>query len=365
MIMLTKNVIIFLKDNVIFPVLCQIIKREMSEMKKYVYLLMSTLLLVGVISMSGYMINGSDTGVEVTVLAKHSVDNTITANGKLQYRSGKQVRSKNAGVMEAFKVKSGDNVKQGDVLYSFYKIDDAYTALISQYTGAGSIEALIGTASKYTSASDLIAELKKYCPVETVRSEYDGRVSSIKYKPDEPFEKNAVIMQISEQHTLEVPVNISENYIGSISRGQKAEVSFNALPEKTFSGTVTKLADEASVTSGLTGKETTVEVTVTLDSSDDELRVGYSAVCTIRLSTDEDVLVLPYDLIRSDEGGDYVFVAEKNKARKRYIKTDKEYKDGIRATEGVSQGDAVINDSEGLYDGQKITIIKRTVQTND
>ena len=112
-------------------------------------------------------------------------------------------------------------------------------------------------------------------------------------------------------------------------------------------------------------KETTVEVTVTLDSSDDELRVGYSAVCTIRLSTDEDVLVLPYDLIRSDEGGDYVFVAEKNKARKRYIKTDKEYKDGIRATEGVSQGDAVINDSEGLYDGQKITIIKRTVQTND
>ena len=37
----------------------------------------------------------------------------------------------------------------------------------------------------------------------------------------------------------------------------------------------------------------------------------------------------------------------------------------MRVSEGLSQGDCVIVNSEGLYDGQKITIAKRRVQTND
>ena len=334
-------------------------------MKKYAYLFLATLLLVGVIVTSGYMINGSIPGVEVIILAKHSEDNTISASGKLQYRSGRQVKAPFAGVMSDVKVKNGDIIKKGDELFSYYKIDDAYTALLSQYSGMSSMEEIIGAASKYASSADLVSELKKYCPLETVSAGYDGKVTDIKYGTDEPFEKNALILKISENQNLEIPVYINESYIGSISKGQKAAVRFSAMPEKTFAGTVTKISDEAEVTSGLTGRETTVEVIITLDSADDKLRVGYSAACTITLSTDENVLVLPYDIIRTDEDGDYVFLAEGSRAVKRYITADKEYRNGMRVSEGLSQGDCVIVNSEGLYDGQKITIAKRRVRTND
>ncbi len=334
-------------------------------MKKYVYLLLSTLLIVGVITMSGYMIKGTSADVEVTILSKRSVDNTITAGGRLQYRSGKQVRSKAAGIMGTVNVSNGDAVKKGDELYSFYKIDEAYTAMLSQYSGLGGLEAVFGAASMYASPSELVTELKKHCSLETVVSEAEGRVTDISFGADEIFEKNALIMKISEENSLEVPVNISENYIGSISIGQKAEVKFNAIPDRVFGGKVTKIADEAAVTSGLTGKETTVEVTVTLDKGDKELKAGYSASCTIKLSTDENVIVLPYELLRSDDGGDYVYLAIKNKAHKRYVTIGKEYKNGAGISEGLSQGDAVINNSEGLTDGNKVTITRRTVQEND
>lgn len=334
-------------------------------MKKYVYLFLATTLLIGVIIASGYMINGSVPEAEVIVLAKHSEDNTISASGKLQYRSGKQVKVPSAGIMADIMVKNGDTVKKDDPLFSYYKIDDAYTALISQYSGLESMDAIIGAASKYGSSADIINELKKYCPLETVTSEYEGKAADIKYGRDELFEKNALVMKISEKQTLEIPVNINETYISGVKKGQKAVVHFNAVPEKTFTGTVTKISDEAAVTSGLTGRETTVEVIITLDGKDDRLRAGYSAACTIKLSTDKDVLVLPYDIIRTDENGDYVFIARDGTAAKRYITADKEYKDGIRVSEGLSQGECVIVNSEGMYDGQKITIIKRRVQTND
>ena len=120
---------------------------------------------------------------------------------------------------------------------------------------------------------------------------------------------------------------------------------------------MTKISDEAVQTTGLSGKETTVAVTVTLDDKkNDELRIGYSADCTIVTSTDENVLVLPYEYIHSDNKGDYVFCAVRNRAKKIYIKTGNEYKDGTQVISGLNKNDKIIKNE--VYEGQNIIIKK-------
>ncbi len=333
-------------------------------MKKYIWLFMATLLILSVISMSGYVMMGEEADAEVITLEEKSMDSTISANGRLQYKAGKNITAESTGIMNTVNVKNGDSVKKGDTLFTYYKIDDAYTAMASQYAGAEGIEALVKSASGFGDINDILSEVKKYCRIESVCSQYAGRVSGLRYKTDDIFEKNAAVMKISDKLTLEIPVNINESSIEKIKTGQSADVVFSAVPEKHYKAKVTKIADEASVTGGLTGNETTVEVTLTLEDADKSLKVGYSAACTIVTSTDNSVLVLPYDCIRTDEDGDYVFLAKRGRARKVYITTGREYKDGAEITDGLKAGDKVITGSGSLNDGQRITITDRTVQND-
>ncbi len=333
-------------------------------MKKYIYLILITLIISGSIIMSGYIINGQIVQTDVLVLKEQDIDNTITASGKLQYRSGQAIKSSDTAIMESVSVKNGSEVKKGDLLYTCYIIDDAYTAMLSEYSDlirSGSVSALL---KDYGGSEGLMEELKKNCKKESIYAKSSGKVTGIKYSENDLIEKDSVILRISDKAVLEIPVNINENYINQIQKGQKADVVFNAEPEKHFLASVTNIAGEASMTSGLTGKETTVEVTLTLDEAGEELRAGYSAVCCITTSTDRKVIAVPYEAVYSEDGDDFVLVACHNKAEKISVKTGKEYKEGIEILEGLKEGDQLIVNTEKVKEGQRISIRERTVQTN-
>lgn len=330
-------------------------------MKKYVYLFLLTLAVLAAILMSGYMLGETETEAEVVELSACDMDNTITSGGKLQYKSGKEVKAETAGILDSIYVKNGDTVQKGDELFSYYRIDDAYLAAASAYSGAEGIASLLQSAAAYTGTDELLSLIKSYCPLHSVRAERSGTVSSLKISPDDFFEKNASLLRIADRSTLEIPVHISENQIEAIHKGQRAQVRFSALPDKTYQATVTSIAKEASVTGGLTGKETTVEVILTLQQSDSHLRVGYTASCSIVTSTDRGVLVLPYDCIRTDSGGDYVYTVRQSRARKTYIHTGTEYKSGAAVSDGLSAGDVIVRNGESMSDGRRLKITNRAV----
>ncbi len=317
-------------------------------MKKYVYLFLGTLVMIGVIVMSGYMVNGSTAETEIFTLKPQEMSNTVTASGKLQYQSGKSVQAEEWGIIKEIKVKSGDKVKKGDVLFSYYQAEMA-----SQYADMQNVEALLGNSSL---KEQILEEVKKYCTVREICAEMEGKVSGVPYQADDIVSKGADVIKLSNTGVLEIPVNVNENYIDRVAVGQKAEIAFRAVPDKEYTGKVTKISDEAVQTTGLSGKETTVSVTVTLEGEkDDKLRIGYSADCTIVTSTDKNVLVLPYEYIHSDDEGDYVLTAVKGRAKKVYFTAGKEYKDGTEIVSGLDQEDKIIKNTE-INDGQGIII---------
>lgn len=331
-------------------------------MKRYVYLFSVTAVIVGMIIMSGFLTAGGIYEAETFVIKTRDMDNTVTGSGKLRYSSGKNIRSYYSGIAGEINVKNGDTVKSGDILYTIYKADESYTSMLSDE----SISALLGSMTGSNDASGIIAEAKKYCTPEAVYSDTDGTVTDLSVHEDDIIKKDAVVMKITDTNTLEIPVDINELDIGLIETGQKAEISFTAMPDRKFSGEVTAVADEAEQTSGLTGRETTVEVTVTLDSNEptENLRAGYSASCSVITSTDKDVLVLPYEQIRTDDNGDFVFLMKDNRAIKKYIKTGREYKYGAEISDGLKSGDIIIDSKEDVTEGQNV-IIKQHVVNSD
>ena len=136
----------------------------------------------------------------------------------------------------------------------------------------------------------------------------------------------------------------------------KVRISFTAVEDKKYSGSVTDIAKEAKQTTGLVGKETSVGVTATRDESDDRLKPGYSAECIIIISLDKDRLILPYEYLNQDSSGEYVFIVKHGRARKQYIKTGEDYSSGAEILEGLIPGDKIITDKKELSDDDRIVI---------
>ena len=323
-------------------------------MKKYIYLILVTFLSISVILMSGYAIKNDAAEVETFALFPKSVNNTVTVSGKLQHSAKQSVKVNNIGVIKEIKVSSKDKVKKGDLLFSYYKLNKNAEETISQYYD---LESAISLLKDSTIKNQVLKEIKNNSEIEEVYSDYDGVIEDIAYSKDDIIDKSSEIMKITDESDLEIPVNINETYINKIEKNQKTDIVFTALPNETFKGTVEKIADEATQTSGLTGKETTVKVIIKVnDDIKNKVRIGYSADCSIITSTDHNILVVPYEYIRSDDQGDYVLIVKKNYAKRVYIKTGKEYKEGTEITSGLSKNDMIIKNCDDIDNGQKIKI---------
>lgn len=320
-------------------------------MKKYFFLFTVTAGLIAALMLSG---NAMKASAQVTYFTIYPTDaeNTVTAAGKLQYSSEKSYQTDNYCLIDHYCVKNGDKVKKGDPVVYVYEADNGIDFAPSDIK----IKNIIGSIDQISVPEKVIEEIRKYTSFKEICASMDGTVTGISAQDEQIVSGHSVLFKIADRDTLMIPVNINEAYIEKVSPGQKASVRFTALPEKTFSAVVSRISDEAKQVSGLTGKETSVEVTLCLEETDPALRIGYSAECIITISTDRNVLIVPYEYIRSDEKGEYVMTASKHQAIKKYIRTGKEYKQGAEAVTGIRSGDRIIINYQDISDGQRISL---------
>jgi HlyD family secretion protein len=130
----------------------------------------------------------------------------------------------------------------------------------------------------------------------------------------------SLLYQVSDLSTITAEVKVDETEIVNVKLGQPAEVTIDAIRNKTFKGHVTEIGQSAiGRTTGLTSGQssTTTEeakdfkVVVTLDDPPPGLRPGLSATAKITTATRPDAVTIPIqalavrmrrDLEESDKG---------------------------------------------------------------
>jgi HlyD family secretion protein len=139
-------------------------------------------------------------------------------------------------------------------------------------------------------------------------SPLDGIVTSLPVHVGEnvvPGIQNSVgslLYQVSDLSTITAEIKVDETDIVNVKLGQPAEVTIDAVRNKTFKGHVTEIGQSAiGRTSGLTsgqGSTTTEEakdfkVVVTLDDPPPGLRPGLSTTAKITTATRQDAVTVP------------------------------------------------------------------------
>jgi HlyD family secretion protein len=114
----------------------------------------------------------------------------------------------------------------------------------------------------------------------------------------------SVLFQVSDLAVITAVVKVDESDIVNVKMGQPAEVSIDAIPNKTFKGKVTEIGESAlskttgQTTTGSTTGSTAEEakdfkVVVTLEDPPPNMRPGLSATAKITTATRQNAVAIP------------------------------------------------------------------------
>ena len=81
-----------------------------------------------------------------------------------------------------------------------------------------------------------------------------------------------VLLTIADMSVIEAEVEVDETDIPSVSLGQVAKITIDAIPEKTFTGKVTEIGISPIQVTGQARQATNFKVVVTLDNEIPEVR---------------------------------------------------------------------------------------------
>lgn len=140
--------------------------------------------------------------------------------------------------------------------------------------------------------------------------------------------------------TMILSVNVDELDINSVSKEQQAEIVLDAIEDEVFTGTVKKVGNSASSSSGGVAKYT-VEISI---PRDERMKEGMNASATITVEERENVVTIPVNALQ--ERGSRVFVytetdGEGTLLGEKEVTTGLSDGSNVEITEGLSEGDVV------------------------
>lgn len=159
------------------------------------------------------------------------------------------------------------------------------------------------------------------------------------------------LMTMIDPSRLEVEMSIDESDLAKIALGQTASFSLAALTGQTFTGRITSIAAEGTVSDGVT----VFTVTASLDNPTRQVRTGMNADVTIMQERLTDVLVVPNSAIISKMGRSMVQVpSAKGGVEMKAVKTGAQDDSFTEITSGLLEGDQVLVEKKS-QSGQKDT----------
>jgi len=126
-------------------------------------------------------------------------------------------------------------------------------------------------------------------------------------------QSGTLIMTIADMSQITAEVKVDETDIVNVTLGQAADITIDAIPNRTFKGHVTEMGNTAILRStGLAASQSATssqeakdfKVVVALDNPPSEIRPGLSCTAKITTATRQNVLTIPIQALTIRQKGD-------------------------------------------------------------
>jgi HlyD family secretion protein len=150
-------------------------------------------------------------------------------------------------------------------------------------------------------SSDILNEYEAVAPLDGVVTNLPVRVGET-VVPGIQNSASSTIMTIADMSIITAEVNVDETDIVSVKLGEPADVTIDAIPNRTFKGHVIEIGDTAIIrSSGVAASQSQTssqeakdfKVTIALDIPENLVRPGLSCTAKITTATRQNVLAIP------------------------------------------------------------------------
>jgi HlyD family secretion protein len=201
----------------------------------------------------------------------------------------------------------------------------------------------------YASAEDA---LKK----SIVHAPFDGVIYSLPVKQGTFVPAGDLLLQEADLSKVLVRAFVDEPDVGRLQVGQKVEITWDAVPGRTWYGAVNTVPSTVKVHLNRNVGETTCLI----DNQDLRLLPNINVGVTILVAEHQNVLTLQRDALRLDDSKPYVYKIVDGRLHQQNVEFSLQNLTRVEIISGLSQGDTVAlpaEDQKPLVDGAKIKII--------
>ena len=212
------------------------------------------------------------------------------ASATFAYQAERTLTAQAGGTVSAINVQEGDAVSKGDILI--------------ELTGDDLTESIQSASESLRSAEISMQNQQDNMSNYTITSPISGTIIEKNAKVGDALSTSTDLCTIYDLSYLEMTINVDELQVGALSVGQKVQITADAVADKTYVGTVTRVSMKGSSSGGTT----TYPITIRIDDTDG-LRPGMNANAEIVVAEANNALVVPNAAVIR---GGYVLVSKKS-----------------------------------------------------
>ena len=204
------------------------------------------------------------------------------------YQAERTLTAQAAGTVTSINVQEGSDVAKDDIILGL--------------SGDDLTESIQSASESLRSAEISMQNLQDTMNNYTVTAPISGTIIEKDAKVGDAVKTGDTLCIVYDLSYLEMSINVDELQISSISVGQQVQITADAVPDKTYVGTVTRVSMKGTSNGGTT----TYPVSIRIDDTDG-LRPGMNANAEIVVAEAKNALVVPNAAVVR---GSYVLVTK-------------------------------------------------------
>ena len=216
-------------------------------------------------------------------------------------------------------------------------------------------EARLGSASALSRGlRQQVLELEKKQAELTLKSPIDGYVLDLPVKKEQVVMAGELLVALGIEDEMEIRSDVLSDSLGGVKVGSRVRITTPILGSLTLEGHVKKiypLAEEKVSPLGVAQRRVPVIIAFPMS---EVLKPGYEVRVFIETSRREDVLLLPVESVRTEDGIRKVFQLQGGKIHATEVRIGITDRRMVEILEGLEEGDVVVRDASlDLSDGQR------------
>lgn len=203
----------------------------------------------------------------------------------------------------------------------------------------------------YAAAEDILQKSNIVAP-------FDGVVYSIPVKQGSYVQAGDLLLQEADLSHVVVRAYVDEPDLGRLIRGQKTEVTWDAVPGRIWDGPVATLPSTVK----LRGTRNVGEAMILLDNQDFRLLPNTNVSVTIVTAQHDGVLTIPREALRQDDAKPYVYQVVDERLHRREVSVAASNLTRVEISGGLNDKDVVALNStsalKSLHDGIPVKVVQ-------